>query len=385
VKPIREGTKMSKKLLTVLSILAFFSLSPLMFAGEMERFSLNPNPELFGPIMGTMRHQMEINNFDNSIQDTDLLFPRTNHIANFKVIDPLPKSHLNNQISKSYMEPISRITKRWHARSHDYVQKQFDKSFVNFVPDPSAVYMEKKLKNDLCKTANTMVSVGSAAVGGPLAKVGSVANVIHNFGPQTGRMQNVSGNVGDVVSGVSALKTASQAVRRDFSNLDSGVVGISNTVFGKITDAHKRTLRQPVTTSATKNYRLRSNDGFTSMQRVGTITVTKTYTPPKRIRAFGPPGIFEGTSTTLIKKHGVVTTHTGNFNHAFKGNTYRIPNVNKYQRPCFTSSQTFKAPKSYIPSLKSPTLNNRIFRTPTFKRPSFRMPTFQVPRFGRIR
>lgn len=376
---------MSKKLLTVVSILAFFSLSPLTFAGEMERFSLNSNPELFGPIMGNRCHQMEIHNFENSIQDTALLFPRTNHISNFQVLYPLPKSHLNNPISKSYMEPISPITTKWHTRSHDYLQKQFDKSFVNSVPDPSAVYMEKKLKNDLCKTANTMVSVGSAAVGGPLAKVGSVANVIHNFGPQTGRMQNVSGNVGDVVSGVSALKTASQAVRRDFSNLGSGVVGISNTVFGKITDVHKRTLRQPVTTSATKNYRLRSNDGFTSMQRVGTITVIKTYTPPKRIRAFGPPGIFEGTTTTSIKKHEVVTTHTGNFNHALKGDTYRIPNFNNYQRPRFTNRQTLKAPKPYTPSLKSPTLNNKTFRTPTFKRPSFRMPTFRVPRFGRIR
>jgi hypothetical protein len=359
---------MSKKLLTVVSVWALFSLSQLTFAGEMERYSLKTNPELFGGIMGNRGHQIEIQNFGNSIHDTGLLFPRINHISNLQTIDSLPKSYLNNSISKSYMEPISRVTTKCHTRSHDYVQKQFDKSFVNSVPDPSVVYMRKKLKNDVYKTANTMISVGTAPAGGPLAAVGAVSSVVHNFGPQTGRIQNVSGNVGDVVSGVSAFKTASQAVCRDFSNLGSGVVGISNTVFGKITDAHKRTLRQPVTKSATENYRIRFNDGFTGMQSVGTITVTKTYTPPKRIRAFGPPGIFEGTTTTSIKKHGTMTTHTGNFNHGLKGYRYRIPNINTYQKPGFTNHQTLKAPKPYTPSFKSPTFNNKTFRTPRFGR-----------------
>jgi len=215
--------------------------------------------------------------------------------------------------------------------------------------------------------------------------IGAVNSIVHNFGPQTGKIQNVSGNVGDVVSGVSALRTASQVVRRNFAGLGTGVVGIANTVFGKITDAHKRTLTQPVTTSATKHYGFKTNDGFTGMQRVGTIMVTKTYTPPKTIKPFGPPDIFQGTTTTTMRRHEVATTNTGNFRPCFKGNTYRASNFNNYQRPLSTGYQTFKTGQSFTPSFRNTTFSNSTFRPGSFSNTSFRMPTYRVPNIGRIR
>lgn len=376
---------MTRKLFTVVSILAFLSCSPSAFAGEMERFRVISNQDLFRPITQSWGHRMEYRKFENPLRETALHSPRINHISNHKMFVPVSKSHLNNPISKPYMEPVSPMMTRWDGGIHDHMQKQFERSFVNSVPDPSALYVGEKLKNDLYKTANTMISVGTAAIGGPLSKIGAVANVIHNFGPQTGRVQDVSRNVGDVVSGVGALKTASQAVRSNFSNLGTGAVGLANAVFGKVTDAHKMTLRQPVTTSATKHYRFGFNDGFTGTQRVGTITVTKTYTPPKTIKAFGPPDIFEGTTTTAIHKREVVRTNTGNFNHAFSGNYSRPSNFSNYQRPRFTGYQTFKSGQSFTPSFRSTTFSNTTFRPGSFSNTSFRMPTYRAPSFGSIR
>jgi len=352
---------MSRKIIMMVSLLALFSFSGWAFAGEMERFGVISNHDLFSPTTENVYHQMEYHKFENPIKETMRYSTQINHISRPELSDSFSNSHLNNPISKPYMEPISPMTTRWDSGTHDYMQEQFERSFVNSVPDPSNIYVERKLENDLCKTANTMVSVATAPVGGPLAQVGAVANVIHNFGPQAGMAQNLSGNVGDVVSGGSALKTASQAIRGNFSNLGTGVVGVGNTVFGKITDAHKMALTQPVTTSATRHYRFGFNDGFTRTQRVGTITATKTYTPPKTIKTFGPPGIFEGTTTTTLRNHEVMRTNMGNF------------------------SPAFKAPKLYTPSFRNPTFNNTTFRTQSFKSPSLRMPTFRPPSFGRIR
>ena len=381
---------MSKKIIIIVSVLAFFSLSLWAFAGEMERFGVISNQDLFNPVTENVCRQMEYHKFENPVKETTLYSTQINHISRPELFDSFSNLHLNNPISKPYMEPISPMTTRWDGGTHDYMQKQFERSFVHSVPDPSAVYVERKLKNDLCKTANTMISVGTAAVGGPLAKIGAVSSVVHNFGPQTGRVQDVSGNVGDVVSGVSALKTAGEAAYGNFSNMGTGVIGLINNAFGKITDAHKNTLRDPVTNSATRHYRFKTNDGFTGTQRVGTMTVTKTYTPPKTIKPFGPPDIFEGTTRTTIRKHEVTTTNTGSFNNSFPTNTYKTPSFKSYETPRFNDYSTFKTPSFTTPNIKSWGFNTPTYRSPSFSSPTFRSstfssPTFSSPSFGGIR
>lgn len=392
---------MSRKVFIIMLLVPFFSLSPLAFAGEMERFDVNSNQDLFGPVTENMGFHMRYQKFEIPLRETALHSHLINHVSNPKMFESFSKSHLNNPISRPYMEPVSPMMTRWDGGIHDHMQNQFERSFVNSVPDPSAVYLERKLKNDLYKTANTMISVGTAAVGGPLSKIGAISNIIHNFGPQTGTVQNVSGTVGDVVSTVGALKTAHQAFSGNFSNLGSGVVGIVNTAFGNFIDAHKMTLMEPVTTLDSKHYGFATDDGFTRTQRVGTITVNKTYTPPATIKAFGPPGIFEGTTTTRIRKHEVMTTNTGNFNAAFSGMKLGSSNIKNYHNPSFTGCQTFKSPtlsapsfKEYkplkpaafsAPSFRPPAFRPQTFRAPSFRAPTFRMPTFRAPSFQGIR
>jgi len=161
---------MTKKLFTVVATLAFLSWPPLAFAEEMERFRVISNQDLFRPITETSGHRMAYRKFQNPLKETALHSPQITHISNHKMFDPVSKSPLNNQISKSYMAPISSKRVKWDGGTSDYVQNQFKRSFVNSVTEPSAVYVERKLKNDLCKTANTMISVGIAAVGGGLCQ-----------------------------------------------------------------------------------------------------------------------------------------------------------------------------------------------------------------------
>lgn len=383
---------MSRKIIIMVSVLAIFSFSPLTFGGEMERLGFNSNPDLFSHITGNMDYHMRLGHykFENPMKNTTLYSDTIGHTFKHQEADSFSKLHLNKHLSKPYMEPISPMTTRWDSGTHDYMQKQFERSFVNSVPDPSADYVWKKLTNDLCKTANTMISVGTAAVGGPLSKFGAVSNIIHNFGPQTGKIQGVSGNVGDVVTIASISKTAGQAAYGNFSNMGTGVIGLINNAFGKITDAHKNTLRDPVTNSATRHYRFKTNDGFTGTQRVGTITATKTYTPPKTIKPFGPPDIFEGTTRTTFKKHEIITTKTGSFNNSFPTNTYKTPSFKSYQTPSFNNYSTFKTPSFTTPNIKSWSFNTPTYRTPSFSSPSFststfRSPMFSSPSFGGIR
>jgi hypothetical protein len=239
-----------------------------------------------------------------------------------------------------------------------------ERSFVNSLPNPQNIYVGRKLENDVLKSLSTAVSIGAAAGGNPISVFGVVNKVIHNFGPQTGPIQDTTGRVGDVITIANVFRTGRDYVMGNFSDAGLGAVGIANAAFGKSIDAQKRKLMEPITVSDSKQISFRRDDGFTKVEGSGSISVTKTYTPPKTVRPFGPPDIFEGSTKTVTNSQWTSTVKTGNPNFSI---TSGFPSGN-YQRPNL-GSYNFRPP-SYSPPSFSPG-----FRTSV---PSFNS-------FGRIR
>lgn len=258
---------------------------------------------------------------------------------------------------------------RWEQNQLNYLQKEMERSFANSLPNPQDIYVGRKFENDVLKSLNTMVSIGTAAGGNPISVIGAVNRVVHNFGPQTGPIEDVTGRVGDVIAIVNVYRTGRDFIRGNFSDASVGAVGLANVGFGKYIDAQKRKLLEPITISEAKQIKFKSDDGFTRLEGTGSVNITKTYTPPKTIRPFGPPDIFEGSTKTITNSQWTNTVRTGNFNNNFSSNNYRLPPIRNYQAPSFNNYSNFKTPTFTAPNFKS----------------NFGTSGFKYSNFGRIR
>lgn len=284
------------KILITLSIVAIISISSFGFAGEMERSTLNTNT-------------------DQTLKLMD---------SNF----------------------------RWQDNQVKYYQKEMERAFIKSVPNPSDKYVADKFENDVRRVSSTLISIGTAAGGGLISAVGAGADVLHNFGPQKGPIQEVTGRVGDVITTVDVFRTGRDFIKGNFSEAAIGGVGLMNSAFGRANDAQKKNLMQPITTSSYKEIPFKYNDGFTRVESVGSVNVTNTYDAPP-FKPFGVPDIFDIPTKTVTNSQWKSTVTTGSFNNNLNMN------------------------------------NNMNFITPTFVPPTFNhnfnMPSFNVNNFSGIR
>jgi hypothetical protein len=271
-------------------------------------------------------------------------------IQPIKPIPPIPKQNYlddplkDKQFTKPYMEPIISNPGQWEQNTASYMHKDIQRTITQSFPNASDIYAQKKLENDILKSMNTMVSVGTAAGGNPLSVAAAVNNVVHNFGPQTGAIQDTTGGIGGALFvGDTILNVAEK-------NYFNAGVGIMNHALGNYVDNQKKMLMEPITTSNFQPYHFKINDGFTSIEGKGSVSVIDTYTPPKAIRPFGPPDIFEGSTNKITKIQDVTTIKTGKFNNDFQLHTYSPPIIQDYKIPNYTPK--FDSPRFDSSSFK---------------------------------
>jgi len=305
------------KILITLSLVTIFTISSLGVAGEMERYYISTN-NLSG-------------------------------IESLRTSSPM-----------SSMDPIF-SNANWEGKLINYMEQGIKKSIINSVPNPSDIYVGRKFENDVLKVLNTALAVGTATGGNPLSIASATNNIIRNFGPQSGAVQDTTGHIGDILF---ITNTGRNILSGNYSD---AVIGVTNRAIGGTVDAQRKTLREPIITSDLKHYQIKTNDGFTRVESVGSVGVTKTYTPPQAVRPFGPPDIFEGSTKITTKSNSITRIETGNFNNSFNTNTYISPPFKNYQTPSLNNFNNYK-----------PTT----FKSPTFS-PSFNTSGFNS--FGRIR
>jgi hypothetical protein len=311
---------MLNKITILLLIATVVSFASLALAGEME---------IFSPIMINM---------NQGFQPMDTNFQWENKLIN-NFQKEMERSFRIMNMNQGF-QPMD-LNSKWENKLINNLQKEMERVFMNSVSDPSNMYVIRKLENDVLKGLNTGISVGSAFGGNPISIAGAVKTVISNYGPQEGPIQNATGRVGDVIKVVNVFRSANDIINGRYS--EAGL-RLFNTGLGTVITEQKQQLREPITISAYKQIPLKYDDGFTKIEGMGSVSVTKTYTPPKTIRPIGPPDIFEG-STTIIKDSNwntkIITGYPNN------KTSISIPNIN-------------------IPSVSIPNLSFPNISTPSF-------------------
>jgi len=351
---------MIKRHLMIIVAIMIFSGTGMVFAGEMEPWSPTP---IVKPVTPPMWDSFPI----QPIKPLTPTIPMKNSIS-----DPLK----DKQFSKPYMEPIISNPGQWEHKQASYMHKDIQKTITQSFPNASDIYVQKKiphdalvLAHDALESVNTAVKVGKIVYGSPdsigdivdmsLSAAGVVNSVVKIAGPQTGPIKNATGMIGNSLF----IAETGKQVFYD-KNYNKAGIGILNYTFDKglenAIENQNKMLMEPVTTSNYKPYQFAINDGFTKIEGKGSINVTETYIPPKTIKPFGPPDIFDGSTSKTTNIQEVTTIKTGNFNNSFQPHTYSPPIINDYKVPNYT--------------LK--------FDAPRFDSSSFRVNNFD---FGRIR